>query len=284
MGIETKSTKRAFGGTQGTYTHDSEVIGLPMTFNVYVPPGEGPFPAVYFLSGLTCSPENFTTKAGAQRVAAELGLVLVMPDTSPRGAGVPGEDDGWDFGSGAGFYVDATTPGYRDHYKMYSYVTEELPRLVAGSFPVNGRRAITGHSMGGHGALIIGLKAPTAWASVSAFSPICHPSECPWGDKAFTGYFGDRASAGAAWSDHDATELVARHQHPAPILIDQGLEDGFLADGQLRPEDFEAACARAGQAVRVRRHEGYDHSYYFIASFIEEHLRFHAEHLASSAA
>ncbi|MEM9071989.1 MAG: S-formylglutathione hydrolase [Myxococcota bacterium] len=275
--METLWTKNAFGGVQGVYRHDS-ACGA-MEFSVFVPPGEGPFPVVYFLSGLTCTWENFTTKAGAQRIAAELGLIVVAPDTSPRGAGCPGEDDHWDFGSGAGFYVDATEAPWSERYRMYSYITKELPALIDASFPVNGRRAITGHSMGGHGALVIGLRDPSTWASISAFAPIVAPTQVPWGHKAFGGYLGDDR---AAWSAYDATELVKKAQHPQPILIDQGTADGFLEE-QLRPEVFSAACEASSQAVTLRMQEGYDHSYYFIASFLEDHLRHHAKCLAAPA-
>ena len=249
-----------------------------MEFNVFVPPGPGPFPSLYFLSGLTCTPENVTTKAGAQRVAAELGIILVMPDTSPRGANIPGEDDGWDFGSGAGFYVDATRPPWNKHYKMYSYLTKELPELMAKHFPVNTSKSITGHSMGGHGALVIGLREPDQWASISALSPICAPIQCPWGQKAFAGYLGNDQSS---WSTYDASELVKTTQHPAPILIDQGKADDFYVAKQLLPEIFEEACKTSKQELNCRLHDNYDHSYYFIATFMEDHLRHHAKYLSS---
>ncbi len=269
-----------FDGEQRYITHESRTIGLPMQCAVYLPPaalkGEA-CPVLYFLSGLTCSPENFTTKAGAQRLASEEGLILVMPDTSPRGAGVPGEDDDWDFGSAAGFYVDATEEPWSKHYRMWSYVTEELPELIEGAFPVvEGARAISGHSMGGHGALVVGLRHPDRYRSISAFSPIVAPTQVPWGHKAFGGYLGDDR---ATWKDYDATELVNRGQtHAAPILIDQGLADGFLEE-QLQPHRFEKACAEHGQALQYRAHEGYDHSYFFIATFVEDHLRHHLAHL-----
>ena len=276
--METLKKHRSFGGTQSFHRHDSEVVGLPMRFSAFVPPGDGPFPVLFFLSGLTCNDENFTTKAGAQRLAAELGLLLVMPDTSPRGAGVPGEDDDWDLGTGAGFYVDATEAPWSRHYRMFTYVSEELPELVDRHFPTRGpeARSVFGHSMGGHGALVIGLSQPDRWRSLSAFAPICHPSACPWGEKAFGHYLGsDRAS----WRRHDATELVAERRHPAPILIDQGLDDAFLAE-QLLPGAFREACRRGGQELVYREHEGYDHSYYFIATFVADHLRHHAAWLA----
>ncbi|HJK94120.1 MAG TPA: S-formylglutathione hydrolase [Polyangiaceae bacterium LLY-WYZ-15_(1-7)] len=277
--LETLEEHASFGGTTGFYSHDSEACGGPMRFAVYQPPQakEGPVPVVFFLSGLTCTADNFTTKAGAQRVAAELGLLLVMPDTSPRGAGYPGEDEGWDFGTGAGFYVDATEAPWSARYRMYSYVTEELPALVDAAFPTKGpaHRSVFGHSMGGHGALVLGLREPTKWRSISALSPIVAPTQVPWGHKAFGGYLGEDREA---WKAYDATELVAKTQHPAPILIDQGTADGFLEE-QLRPELFQAACASAGQALELRMQDGYDHSYYFIATFVEDHLRHHAAHL-----
>jgi S-formylglutathione hydrolase len=232
---------------------------------------------LFYLAGLTCTEETFMTKAGAQRVAAELGLVLVAPDTSPRGAGVPGETDSWDFGAGAGFYVDATEAPWSRHYRMYSYILE-LRELVLREFGLDAERCgIFGHSMGGHGALTIALRNPTLFRSVSAFAPIAAPSRCPWGEKAFSGYLGpDRA----AWRAHDATELVQDGpvRFPQGILVDQGLSDKFLAE-QLNPDAFEAACAEAGQPVTLRRHAGYDHGYYFISTFMEEHLRLHRRQL-----
>ncbi|MEM9691640.1 MAG: S-formylglutathione hydrolase [Myxococcota bacterium] len=277
-GISVEKRWVSFAGEQQLVRHGSDTIGLPMELEVYLPPaalrGEA-CPTVTFLSGLTCTPENFTTKAGAQRVAADLGLILVMPDTSPRGAELPGEEEAWDFGTGAGFYLDATQRPWAQHYRMWSYITEELPQLVETHFPTDGRRSIFGHSMGGHGALVVGLRRPDRYASISAFAPICAPSQVPWGQKAFTGYLGKDRSA---WARYDATELVAAHQHPNPILIDQGLADGFLHD-QLKPELFVDACATAEQACEYRAHENYDHSYFFIASFVEDHLRHHARYL-----
>lgn len=274
--ITIRSEQACFGGTQGFYSHESTVCGGTMNFALFQPPqvsGGAKLPLVTFLSGLTCTDENFTTKAGAQRVAAELGVLVLAPDTSPRGAGYPGEDDSYDFGSGAGFYLDATEAPWSERYRMYSYITRELPVLIAGNFPADmSRQGIMGHSMGGHGAISIHLKNPDTYQSVSAFSPICAPMQCPWGEKAFTGYLGsDRES----WRNYDSTELVAQSPSKAKILIDQGLEDGFLAE-QLKPEVFEAACEKAGQAVEVRMQPGYDHSYYFIQSFMEDHLRHHA--------
>jgi len=274
--METTKSWAAFGGTQRWCAHESEACGGRMELSVYVPPGDGPFPVVYFLSGLTCTPENFTTKAGAQRVASELGLLVVAPDTSPRGAGYPGEDDDWDFGTGAGFYVDATEAPWSARYRMYSYVTEELPGLIDASFPTTGARSILGHSMGGHGALVIGLRQPERWRSVSALAPIVAPTQVPWGQKAFSGYLGDDERA---WRAYDATALVAGTQREDTILIDQGTADSFL-ERELRPELFQKACADAGQPLELRMRDGYDHSYYFIATFIEDHLRHHAAHLA----
>ena len=273
------SEHACFGGVQRFYQHESAAIGLPMRFSVYLPPGfEGkPFPVLFYLAGLTCTEETFAIKGGAQRVAAEQGLALVMPDTSPRGAGVPGESDSWDFGVGAGFYVDATAEPWSRHYRMYSYILE-LRALVLAEFGLDAARCgIFGHSMGGHGALVLALRNPDLFRSVSAFAPIAAPSRCPWGEKAFSGYLGaDRD----AWRDYDATELVTKGavRFPQGILIDQGLADKFLPD-QLNPDLFEAACAAAGQPLTLRRHAGYDHGYYFISTFVEEHLRHHRRQL-----
>lgn len=276
--METISEQKCFGGTQGTYRHDSELTGTPMQFAVYTPPAaeSGPVPVLWFLSGLTCTEENFTVKAGAQRYAAEHGMMLVTPDTSPRGAGIEGEDADYDFGTGAGFYVDAERPPWRTHYRMYSYVTRELQDLVMGHFPADrGRQGITGHSMGGHGALIVGLKRPDVFRSISAFAPICAPMQVPWGQKAFSGYLGEDA---AAWRQYDATELLRAGRTSGAILVDQGDADGFLAE-QLRPELLREACREAGQAVDIRLQKGYDHSYFFIATFVGDHVRFHRERL-----
>ena len=279
MTLETLSTHRLFGGTQGFYRHESAETGTPMRFSVFVPEGEGPFPLLWFLSGLTCTEENFTTKAGAQRVAAELGLALVAPDTSPRGEGVA-DDPAYDFGMGAGFYVDATQAPWARHYRMRSYIERELPELIAASFDVDmARQGITGHSMGGHGALTIALRNPDKFRSVSAFAPIVSPMRCPWGEKALGGYLGpDRA----AWRDYDATALIEDGARVREILVDQGEADNFI-DGQLKPELLEAACAAANIPLTLRRRPGYDHSYYFIASFIEDHLRWHHTRLTETA-
>ncbi|MGE3928357.1 MAG: S-formylglutathione hydrolase, partial [Lautropia sp.] len=253
--------------------------GTPMRFGVYLPPlaSERRVPVLYWLSGLTCTEENFVVKAGAQRAAAELGVAIITPDTSPRGLGYPGEDERYDFGTGAGFYVDATEAPWSRGYRMYSYVADELPALVAAHLPVDPQRAgIFGHSMGGHGALTIALKHPDQFRSVSAFAPICSPMRCPWGELALSRYLGDDR---AAWRDYDATALIAARGWRGPkILVDQGTADNFLAE-QLKPELLEAACASAGVPLELRRQDGYDHSYFFIATFIADHLRFHAAQL-----
>lgn len=252
-----------------------------MNFAVYVPPQaeNGPVPVLYYLSGLTCNEKNFIEKGGAQRYAAEHGLLIVAPDTSPRGVGIPGADDDWDFGSGAGFYVNATEQPWAQHYQMYDYVVDELPGLVRDEFEVSDRAGIFGHSMGGHGALICGLKNPDQYASISAFAPIAAPSQCDWGKKAFSGYLGADKST---WAAYDATELVKQADSTvSSILIDQGEGDQFLADGQLLPEVFAAACEQAGQPLQLRRQPGYDHSYYFISTFMGDHIRHHASSLCS---
>lgn len=281
QGIETIGEHRCFGGTQGFYRFGSQACGGPMDFAVYLPPaaGEAAVPAVYFLAGLTCTPETFAIKAGAQRLASELGLALVMPDTSPRRTGIEGATDEWDFGEGAGFYVDATEPPWSSRFRMASHVVDELPALVESAFPIaSGRRAIFGHSMGGHGALTLALKHAASYASVSAFAPIVAPTAVPWGRKAFPRFLGDDP---AAWDEHDACKLVGRGRFPGRILIDQGESDPFV-DEQLLPDRFEAACRAAGQELELRRHPGYDHGYYFIASFVDDHLRHHARALGVS--
>jgi len=273
---ELLSEHACFGGIQRFYRFDATAIGLPMRFSVYLPPGaEGKrLPVLFYLAGLTCTEETFMTKAGAQRVAAQEGLILVTPDTSPRGAGVAGETDDWDFGVGAGFYVDAIEAPWAQRYRMYSHVLELREQVVA-SLPADpARMGIFGHSMGGHGALMMALRNPDLFRSVSAFAPIAAPMRCPWGQKAFGGYLGADQSN---WRQYDASELMAAMDtapFPGGILIDQGLADKFLAE-QLYPEAFEQACARAGQPLTLRRHAGYDHGYYFISSFVEDHLRFH---------
>lgn len=275
MALETISEHRCFGGVQGLYRHASSEIGLPMKFGVFVPPqaAHGPVPVLFYLAGLTCTEETFAIKAGAQPLAAELGLMLVSPDTSPRDTGIEGASAAWDFGHGAGFYLDATETPWSAHFRMESWITRELRELVLAQFPARSDRVgLFGHSMGGHGALTLALRYPGLYQSVSAFAPIAAPMQCPWGEKAFSGYLGaDRA----AWIGHDATELVKSGRKAPPLLIDQGLADNFLA-AQLHPHLFEAACAQAGQPLTLRWHEGYDHGYYFIASFIDDHLRHHA--------
>jgi len=281
--LERINESRAFDGTQAVWRHASRATGTPMRFGIYLPPQAATtrVPAVYWLSGLTCTEDNFIAKAGAQRVAAALGLAVVVPDTSPRGLGLPGETDAWDFGAGAGFYVDATEAPWRDHYRMYTYVVDELPALVAASFPVDASRAsILGHSMGGHGALVIGLSNPGRYRSISAFAPIAAPARVPWGVKALTGYLGPDRDA---WRAYDATALIEdRGWNGPPLLVDQGTADPFL-DTQLKPDLLEAACASAGVPLVLNRRDGYDHSYFFIATFIESHLRFHAGVLGSQA-
>jgi S-formylglutathione hydrolase len=278
--IETLGEHRCFGGVQGFYRHASAETGTPMRFALFLPPAaaRGPVPLLYFLSGLTCTEENFAVKAGAQRRAAELGLALATPDTSPRGTDLPGEHDSYDFGSGAGFYVDATEAPWSVNYRMYSYVTRELPALVSENFSVDpARTGVFGHSMGGHGALVAALRNPAAYRSVSAFAPIVAPMHCPWGEKAFAGYLGaDRA----AWRAWDACALVEDGCRVPDILVDQGLADPFLAT-QLMPERLEQVCAAAGQPLTLRRQAGYDHSYFFIASFVADHLDWHAARLAA---
>lgn len=273
--METISEQACFGGTQGFYKHESKAVGGPMRFAVYKPPqaAKGKVPVVTYLAGLTCTEETFTIKAGAQRVAAELGLMLVMPDTSPRATRFPGDDASWDFGIGAGFYVDATAEPWKKAYRMYSYVTGELRDLINASFPAKAdAQGIFGHSMGGHGALTLALRNPDKYRTVSAFAPIVAPMRCPWGQKAFSGYLG---SDQASWRDYDASELVKKKPFAGKILIDQGLADKFLVE-QLKPELFEEAAKAAGQKLELRRHAGYDHSYYFIQTFVEDHLKHHA--------
>lgn len=277
--LELLSQHKAFEGSQRYYRHASAEIGLPMRFSVYLPPqaeAGARLPVLFFLAGLTCTEETFMIKAGAQRLAAREGIILVTPDTSPRGAGVAGEDDGWDFGTGAGFYLDATQAPWRQHYRMHSYLLQELVPLVQREFGADpARTGVFGHSMGGHGALVLALRHPDVFRSVSAFAPIAAPSQCPWGHKAFGGYLGEDRTA---WAQYDATELLkaaGRAVFPEGILVDQGTADGFLAE-QLHPHLFEQACAQVGQPLTLNRREGYDHGYYFISTFIEDHLAHHA--------
>lgn len=277
--MELIDSHKMFGGRQLRYRHSSSVLSCDMVFSIYLPPQaeQGCVPVLYWLSGLTCDDQNFVTKAGAQQYAAEHGIAIVAPDTSPRGDGVPDDAEAaWDFGLAAGFYVDATQKPWLDHYQMYSYINDELPRLMHSEFPMlSEKSAISGHSMGGHGALISALKNPSRFVSVSAFSPICAPSQCAWGEKAFGGYLGaDRQ----AWSAYDATALMLSSEHVVPMLIDQGADDTFL-DSQLKPELLQAAAKGKNYPLQYRLHAGYDHSYYFIASFMSEHIAFHAKHL-----
>ncbi|EEB77376.1 S-formylglutathione hydrolase [marine gamma proteobacterium HTCC2148] len=268
-----------FGGRQLRYGHASEVLGCEMNFSIYLPPQaeQGKVPVLYWLSGLTCTDENFVTKAGAQRYAAEHGIAIVAPDTSPRGEGVPDDPEAaWDFGLGAGFYVNATQSPWSQHYRMYDYVVTELPALLKAQFPVDeARMAISGHSMGGHGALTIALKNPGRFKSVSAFSPICSPLRCPWGEKALGMYLGDDR---ATWAEHDSCALMAHVEEKLPALVDQGDADNFLQE-QLKPELLQEVANSVGYPLELRMQPGYDHSYFFIASFIGEHIAFHASHL-----
>lgn len=267
---------RCFGGSQSVYEHNSEHTRTKMRVAVFQPDGEGPFPVLFFLSGLTCTEQNFITKALAQRYAAESGLILVAPDTSPRDLDLPGVDDSYDFGSGASFYLDATVAPWATNYRMYSYVAHELPAWVAQHFPVvPGRQGICGHSMGGHGALTIGIKHPERFESVSALSPICAPMQAPWGQKAFSGYLGNEREQ---WMQYDAVELLKTRGYPREILADFGSDDPFIVQ-QLKPELLEQACAQRQVKLTLRRHLGYDHSYYFISTFIKDHIRFHADRL-----
>lgn len=277
--MEQIAAARCFGGQQLRFAHQSDTLDCKMHFSIYLPPQaeQHSVPVLYWLSGLTCTDENFVSKAGAQRYAAEYGIAIVTPDTSPRGEAVPDDPDGaWDFGHGAGFYVNATQQPWAQHYLMYDYIVQELPELVNKRFPVDDKRmSISGHSMGGHGALTIGLKNSARYRSISAFSPICSPLACPWGEKALGNYLGDDKSL---WREHDATELLRATETRLPIRVDQGLADDFLAE-QLKTELLQRASEEASYPVDIQMHAGYDHSYYFIASFIGEHLRFHAGHL-----
>ncbi len=281
MNLELKSASKCFDGWQRRYQHRSTALNCDMVFSVYLPPQAlihennkaQKVPVLFWLSGLTCNDQNFVTKAGAQQFAAQHGIAIVAPDTSPRGDGIA-NDAGWDLGQGAGFYLNATQAPWSAHYRMYDYIVDELPALIAANFPVDMQRCgIFGHSMGGHGALTIALRNPQKFRSVSAFAPICAPMSCPWGEKAFTAYLGaDRST----WAQYDSAELLREQKLSTPILIDQGAADEFLAN-QLLPEKLEAAAQQSGQALTVRRHADYDHSYFFIASFIGDHLQFHAD-------
>ncbi len=276
------SENKSFGGWHKRFRHRSSVLDCDMVFAAFLPPQveQGPVPVFWWLSGLTCTDENFMQKAGAHRVAAELGIAIVCPDTSPRGTDLPGEHESYDLGSGAGFYVNATKEPWSRHYRMYDYVSTELPEVVDGLLPVNRKiESIGGHSMGGHGALVMALRQPGRYRSVSAFAPIVNPMDCPWGQKAFSTYLGDDRGQ---WAAYDACGLVAAHDAAVgprqPLFIDQGEADGFL-DEQLKPERLEDVCETHGHPLMLRRQAGYDHSYYFISSFIEDHLRYHGEHL-----
>jgi S-formylglutathione hydrolase len=276
--ISLVSEHACYGGVQRFYRHESRETRGPMKFSVYLPPQarSGKVPVLYFLSGLTCTEETFCIKSHAQQSAAELGLILISPDTSPREPRIPGDADHWDFGYSAGFYLDATQAPWSQNYRMYSYVTRELPEIVAAHLPARpGAAGIFGHSMGGHGALTLALRNPSLYKSVSAFSPIAAPSQSPWGQKAFSNYLGADKQA---WRDYDASELVARKAYPGPILIDQGSSDQYLA-AELLPEKFAAAAAKSGQQLNLRMQPGYDHGYYFIQTFMADHLRHHAEQL-----
>ncbi|MEM7591506.1 MAG: S-formylglutathione hydrolase [Cyanobacteria bacterium P01_A01_bin.83] len=278
--LELKSEYRCFDGTVAYYSHSSSSCNCEMNFAVYLPPQakSHSVPILYYLSGLTCTEENFTTKAGAQQYAAEYGMMLVAPDTSPRNTGIPGENDTWDLGSGAGFYVDATAQPWQKHYQMYSYITKELPAVIKDNFSVQAdKQSIMGHSMGGHGALICALKNPQQYLSVSALAPIAAPMQCPWGEKLFTAYLGsDRQT----WAAYDASELIRQTQLSSTILIDQGTADQFYQQQQLLPEKFQSACEQVRQKLNLRWQEGYDHSYFMISSFIKDHIQHHAEYLS----
>ncbi|TKD53092.1 S-formylglutathione hydrolase [Sphingomonas baiyangensis] len=278
MAMETVSTARAFGGTQGVYRHASTATGTPMTFSVFVPPHDegAKLPVLWYLSGLTCTHANVTDKGEYRRACVDHGIVFIAPDTSPRGDGVP-DDEAYDFGQGAGFYVDATQAPWDTHFNMRRYVEDELPALIAAEFPVADltRQAITGHSMGGHGALTIGLRNPDRFKSVSAFAPIVAPCQCPWGEKALGGYLG---SDRAAWRAYDAVAMIEDGARLPELLVDQGEDDAFLAE-QLKPELLEAACRDAGIDLTLRMRAGYDHSYYFISTFMRDHIAWHAERL-----
>ncbi len=278
MSVEILQQHRVHGGTLRYVRHNSAATGTPMRFSLFLPDGEGPFPLLVWLSGLTCTEDNFTTKAGAYGPAAAHGVAILAPDTSPRGEGVA-DDEAYDLGQGAGFYVDATQAPWAPHFRMETYVTGDLLETVFAEFPVDrARTGVFGHSMGGHGALTLALRHPDVFRSVSAFAPICSPTRCPWGEKAFSAYLGEDR---AAWAQHDAARLIeagAAKGRFDDILVDQGLADNFL-DGQLKPELLEAACAAAGQKLTLRLQEGYDHSYFFMASFIADHVAFHAERL-----
>lgn len=284
MSIKNISCNKSFGGWHKQYSHDSEVLSCTMRFAVFLPPQASEkhkVPVLYWLSGLTCTDENFMHKSGVQRIAAELGIAIVAPDTSPRGKNVPDDPDrAYDLGLGAGFYLNATEEPWKQHYRMYDYVVHELPNLIESTFPVTQQRAISGHSMGGHGALVIGLRNTQRYTSISAFSPICNPSKSPWGQKAFSAYLGKNTQD---WRQYDACELLKKTNSPLPIFIDQGEADDFLRT-ELSPENLEQIGATKTTPFQLRRHAGYDHSYFFISSFMEDHLHFHARHFSERPA
>ena len=273
------SSTKSFGGWLKRYKHHSTTLDCDMIFAIYWPPQAETekVPLLWWLSGLTCTDENFMQKSGAQKIAAELGIAIICPDTSPRGTDLPGENDSYDFGSGAGFYVNATQAPWNQHYRMYDYIADELPALARANFPLTNKESISGHSMGGHGALVLALRQPLRYASISAFAPIVNPSQTPWGQKALSGYLGQNSDE---WKQYDACELVATGNSKQPLFIDQGDTDNFLKE-QLRPELLEAVCEKHQHPLTLRYQAGYDHSYFFIASFIEDHLRYHAEYLKS---
>ncbi|GAA0212788.1 S-formylglutathione hydrolase [Kangiella japonica] len=279
MNLENVSANKSFGGWHKQYSHQSKSLGCSMQFAIYLPPQASestPVPVLYWLSGLTCTDENFMQKAGAHKMAAELGIAIVAPDTSPRGDDVA-NDDAYDLGQGAGFYLNATQAPWDKHYRMYDYINDELPEVIKQTFPVSDKWAISGHSMGGHGAIMMALRNPGKYTSVSAFSPIMNPVKSPWGEKAFTAYLGTDKTL---WKEYDSTELLRKSDVSFPLLIDQGLSDNFLAE-QLKPQNFVSVASEKNFPLTYREHEGYDHSYYFISSFIEDHLEFHSKHLTS---
>ena len=272
------SSTKSFGGWIKRYQHRSNTLDCTMSFSIFLPPRAeaGAVPLLWWLSGLTCTDENFMQKAGAQQLASKLGIAIICPDTSPRGVKIKGEDDSYDFGSGAGFYVNATQKPWSKHYKMYDYIAQELPTLARANFPLNGKESISGHSMGGHGAIVLALRQPGRYASVSAFAPIVNPSTSPWGQKALSGYLGDDQQT---WAEYDAYALVKKGESKQPLFIDQGDADNYLNE-QLHPELLEQICHQRQHPLVLRRQEGYDHSYFFVATFIDEHLRYHAQHLS----
>jgi S-formylglutathione hydrolase len=282
LAVKLESSARCCGGQLNKYSHDSTSTKTPMTFSVFLPPAQGKVPAIYCLAGLSCSDDTFLECAGAIRYAAREGVALVCPDTSPRGANIEGDSKDWDFGVGAGFYLNAAEEPWKTNYNMFDYVTKELPALVEAELPINSRRSVMGHSMGGHGALVLYLRNPGMYQSASAFAPICNPSRCPWGIKAFTGYLG---SDQESWKAYDATELIgsSKPQSAYPILVDQGTADKFLDQKQLLPENLSAAAKKSGIPLELRMQQNYDHSYWFIQTFVEDHVRHHAKALLAQS-